>query len=78
MSHNLEYIKKQYISMFKRVEGNPSDLSSRLDNVEKRLNSMYEIEDDDFYEFEPKSLDVSSTFNFTCKFVEYKSEFIPD
>ncbi len=38
MSHNLEYIKKQYISMFKRVEGNPSDLSSRLDNVEKRLN----------------------------------------
>jgi hypothetical protein len=28
---------------------------------------MY-IDDDDFFEFEPKSLDVSSTFNFTCKF----------
>ena len=26
------------------------------------------IDDDDFFEFEPKSLDVSSTFNFTCKF----------
>lgn len=28
---------------------------------------MY-IDDDDFFEFEPKSLDVTSTFNFTCKF----------
>lgn len=26
------------------------------------------VDDDDFFEFEPKSSDVSSTFNFTCKF----------
>lgn len=29
---------------------------------------MYGLEDDDFFEFEPKGSDVSSTFNFTSKF----------
>jgi len=29
---------------------------------------MYGLEDEDFFEFEPKGSDVSSTFNFTCKF----------
>jgi beta-glucanase (GH16 family) len=26
------------------------------------------IDDDDFFEFEPKDLDVDTTFDFTCKF----------
>ena len=29
---------------------------------------MYGFDEEDFFEFEPKGSDVSSTFNFTCKF----------
>jgi hypothetical protein len=30
--------------------------------------ALYDIEDDDYFEFEPKELDADITFNFSCKF----------